>query len=609
MKKIIIALMISAGVYGCASTSTSQSQLETSNYEKNVVSSIEEVDAFAKFDQKDFPAATLEADDMSKLLQADVAFNQGIYAAAADNYYALAMKYKDPRIIYKGILCYQHAENGNADTAKLTDLVNLLVSVAPNSNVAKLYSIPSNLSQNNYDAAITNLHSLIDSNPSKAPAILLFITTMLSSNNYPFSSNETVIKFANYVVSKYGQYPESLLLSSIAYTDIGDATKLSQVMTQINKQFPTWELPVYWNAGLLVNKNNLTLLSSLINQEMIERKTPSANMQNLYVAVLLKLNRLSDANNYIESSADYTNKAGNMLVNKAVVDYKLGDNSSATMLLKQAESHDYNLNGAVDFALGGLSLVANDKPAAVTYFKSASTTNPALYSLAGVGLLRTYLAESNYAAVDDYIESMAKVSGKLHQREIVYAKLSIYSQLQEYNYAYKIASQNNKLYGKESEFAYIYASLAGLTDHTQQSIDLYKKYIKTNPKDTSGYNDLAYVLANKTTDYKQAMIYAKKAYAMMPNDFAVLDTIGWASFKLKQYADAEKYLSASYNMSQNPETAEHLKQVYLAQGNQAAADKIVVVDTKTQQLQMNQQLLDQSMLMLMYYQFGADFGK
>lgn len=612
MKKIIIALMVATGVYGCASTnsSTTANNFTTDNYQKQVVNSVDYVDNFANFESRDYPEATLEASDMTKLMQADMAFNQGIYQLSAPMYYELAEKYKDPRIIYKGILSYQSNENAKIDAVKLNYLVTLLISVAPDSEIAKLYAIPASLNSDNYSSAVKDLDSLISANKEHAGDLFLFTTTLLSAQNYAHS-NQSMAKFADYVADEYAKYPEALLLASIAYNNAGENDKLLSVLNKINNKYPTWEFPVFWNAGIVVNANNTDLLEKIVQQDMANRKNPSDNMENLYVAVFIKLNQLESANQYILSSPGYQKQRGNMLVNSAVIDYKLGGAESAVKQLSLAQNNGYDLNGAVSFALGALSANDNKPQVAIKYFESAASTNPNISSMAGVGIINSYLLESNFVGIDKYIESMANLSGKAKARDVLISKLSIYTQLRQFDYGYKLAKQDAKTYANDKVVLYLYASLAALSNgHTKEAISLYKKYIKLNPKDAAGYNDLAYLLADKVGDNKAALNYAKKAYELSPKDAAVLDTLGWVHFKLKQYPEAESYIAQSYQILKDPETADHLRQVYLAEGKKDAAAKVIIAPNAGNNTALiNKQMIDQSMLLLMYYQFGASFGK
>lgn len=601
--------MIATGLYGCASSATNKTHMATNNYQQHVVDSMDYMDNFADFDEKDFPKATLDTQDFSALLQAEVAYNQGSYDAAAKVYYDLANKYKDPRIVYKAIVCYQHVSTMGQDFTKLNQLIDMLVKIAPNSDIAKLYSIQNDLNTGDFDHAVTTLDTLIKQHKDHGRDVLLFVTTLLSTHNYPLNQ-ATISKFGDYVLDKYSKYPEAYLLASVAYSDTNNQEKLLAVIDKVQHKYPTWEFPVFWNAGILVNSGNNALLGALIDQEITTRKNPSQNMQNLYVSVLIKLNRIADAEKYVDNSASYKSSTPNMLVNKAVIDYKQGKLDAAMSELQQAKKQGYNLDGAVDFAIGGIYSVQDKKDQALPFFKTAASSNPSLAPLSGVGVIRAYIAESNFAASDSYIESMAFGSNiaKASKKDLVTAKLTLYTQLQQYDYAYKLASQNSSLYAKDKSFPYLHASLAGLSGNTKVGIELYKKYIKTNPKDPSGYNDLGYLLADKTTNYKEALSYANKAYAMSPNDPAILDTIGWANFKVKQYALAEKYTAQAYKLSQDPDTAGHLKQIYLAEGKTSEANSLVVPDVQAQQQQIDQQLLDQGMLVLMYYQFGSDLG-
>ncbi|MDD3266433.1 MAG: hypothetical protein PHC75_04545 [Burkholderiales bacterium] len=606
MKNLLINLLAATVILGAVHTANADSQYSTANYQKNLTGSLNG-DDFTKFDEVKYPKANIESNDVAIMMQADIALAQGAYAYAAEPYYSLAMKYKDPRIIYSALACYQHVPY-NAETSKKTvALVQELLSVAPDSNVSKLYGIGLNLEQDNFAIAKDNLDYLISKNKDKTSNILLFVATLLSDSNYKLE-NPSITKFGDYVQDKYGKYPEGLLVSSIAYSNMGDKDKLSTVMKQMYKQNPDWELPVFWNAGILVNENKLGMLESFINDEIILRKKPSANMQNLFVAVYLRLNQIDKANQYVIASKEYEHKDANMMVNKAIIDYQLNDVASSLKLLHDVESNDYELNGAIDFAIGSLEGLNSNRATAIHHFKEAASGNPILTASSGIGIIHSYLVESNFAEADKYIDSMPQTADKANAKSVLMAKLAIYTQLQRYQYAYKLAKQNLKQYQKDKDFYYMYVSLSGLADDTNNAIKLYKKFIKDNPKITAGYNDLAYILAEQTNNYAESLKYAKIAYKMTPNDPAVLDTIGWAEYKNKNYSAAEKYLEQSYALSPTNDTAKHLKAIYLANNKPEKASRVIISDLNIDK-QIDKQLADQSMMLLMYYQFGADLAK
>lgn len=607
MKKIIINLLAATAIFGAISVANADSQYSTANYQKNLTSAIGDKDSFTTFDEQKYPKANIESQDITLLMQADIALAQGAYAVAADPYYNLAMKYKDPRMIYKALVCYQQSPYNAVNSQRTANLVQALLNVAPDADISRLYAVSLSLEQNNFPAAKKNLDFLISNNKDQASSIFLFIAALLSDTTSRFD-NSSVTQFGDYVADKYSKYPEGLLVASIAYSDMGDSDKLRNTMKQIYKQHSDWEFPVFWNAGILVKEKNLSLLESVINDEVVRRKSPSANMQNLFVAVYVKVNQVDKANQYILNSDTYKKGDTNMLVNKAIVDYELGDKGSALSLLKHVESSQENLGGALDFAIASLQALNNNRSDAIQHFMEASSANQVFTPSAGVGIIHSYVVESNFAAADKYIDSMPKRSDKDVAKTVLLAKLAIYTQLYQYKYAYQLAKQNIKQYKKDKEFYYLYVSLSGLSGNTQEAVKLYKQFIKENPKMSAGYNDLAYILAEQTTNYAEALQYAKKAYALAPHDHAVLDTIGWVEYKNKNYNAAEKYAEQAYALMPDNETSKHLKAIYLANNKPEKAAKITVSDLTPDQ-QFDQQLADQSMMLLMYYQFGEDIAK
>lgn len=609
MKKLI-SIFIAAGIISACSSSTppySQQQFSTENYQENVVNAIEYADNFVDFDQNKLPKASLEADDLATLLKADMAFNQGNYSIAAEGYYLLAKKYNDPRIIYKAIISYEHSSNSQQSLDRLGELINQMVKVAPDSNVAHLFGIRIALEQNNLDLAKSNLKKVIKIDPTKTRSVLLFLSTIIS-NDVGSESDDSLAKFAKYVANKYSPYPEADLFALVAYSITEQEPELLTTITKINQEYPNWEVPIFWSAGILAKENNFPLLLTMMQHEMATLSKPSPTLVNLYVATLIRTGNLDDANQYIESAQKVTPYNGNLLVDSAIVNFKQGKTNHAIDALQTALSHNYSLDGTVNLALGSLYDSESQSESAVSNYRAAASANPILEPAANVGMLRSYIRQGNYSAANGFIDTMSK-AGKLNAHDSAILKLSIYTELGNYNEAYKIAAKDIKRYSNDKTFVYYYASLSAMTNRNEQAVTWYNKYIKLNPSDPVGYNDLGFLLADKTTNYVKAYSLAEKAYKMSPNDPAILDTIGWASFKLGEYARAESYLSRAYKATQDRDTALHLQQVYLAEGKKDLANKIVVISPEVQQMQLQKSLTEQSMLILMYYQFGLDFSK
>ncbi len=609
MRNIIVALAVFVLLASCASDHLqyNQDQFTTLNYQKNIANSIDYADNFIDFDNANIPKASLEPGDMSALIQADVAFNQGDYVKSAPVYYYLSNKYRDPRLIYKGIICYEHFSVAPHDTARLNQLINLLVKTAPESKLAMLFSIRLNIENGNLDTAKDDLKAVIKSNPNKTRAILLFLTTIIT-NDYDRKDSQNLEKFAEYVRDKYSDYPESLLFSVTSYSITTNKELLFSSLNNVNTNYPNWEVPVYWSAGILMKDEHLSLLMEMLNHEIGRYKNPSNTLQNLYIAALIRTGNLNQANAYIESALKQTPHNGSLMINSAIVNYKLANLNAAINSLHNARQNNAMLDGVTDFALASLYDYSHKYESAIQFYKLSATQSPILTPSDDLAIFRAYVNLGQYQQADRFLDEITKTT-RLTDKDALITKITLYTSLGKYDIAYNLTNEKIKIYSNDKVMVYLYASLSGFTNHSTQSIKWYKKYIKMSPDDATGYNDLAFVMAENTKDYQEASTYAEKAYMLSPKDPAIQDTIGWVYYKLGNYTKAQGYLEQAYQQTHDSDTAMHLKKVYLAQKMTDKANKVIVLSKDVEKQQNEKLMLNQVMLILMYYQYGLDLSQ
>jgi Putative Zn-dependent protease, contains TPR repeats len=98
--------------------------------------------------------------------------------------------------------------------------------------------------------------------------------------------------------------------------------------------------------------------------------------------------------------------------------------------------------------------------------------------------------------------------------------------------------------------------------------------LEYDPDNAHALNALGYTLANRTTRYQEALQYIQRALELNPNDHAVIDSMGWVQYRLRNYEEAVKYLRRALSMSQDPEVAAHLGEVLWVKGDQPAAREV-----------------------------------
>jgi tetratricopeptide (TPR) repeat protein len=98
--------------------------------------------------------------------------------------------------------------------------------------------------------------------------------------------------------------------------------------------------------------------------------------------------------------------------------------------------------------------------------------------------------------------------------------------------------------------------------------------LKKDPSNPMLLNALGYTLADRTERYNEALDLINQAIALLPDDPAIRDSLGWVQFKLGKIDSAEKNLLLAYDMLVEDEVAAHLIELYWSTGQKRSARKI-----------------------------------
>ena len=88
-----------------------------------------------------------------------------------------------------------------------------------------------------------------------------------------------------------------------------------------------------------------------------------------------------------------------------------------------------------------------------------------------------------------------------------------------------------------------------------------RQIILMQPEDARALNHLGYMLADQTTRFNEALELAERAIALSPDDPAIIDTLGWAQYKVGRYDEALENLRRAFAVFPDHEVASHLGEV------------------------------------------------
>ncbi|MEM7564300.1 MAG: tetratricopeptide repeat protein [Pseudomonadota bacterium] len=95
--------------------------------------------------------------------------------------------------------------------------------------------------------------------------------------------------------------------------------------------------------------------------------------------------------------------------------------------------------------------------------------------------------------------------------------------------------------------------------------------LKTEPDNAHALNALGFTLADQTDRYEEALGYLKRAIEIMPDDPAIIDSLGWVYYRLGNYAESVRLLRRALSRFDDPEIAAHLGEALWASGERDEA--------------------------------------
>lgn len=112
-----------------------------------------------------------------------------------------------------------------------------------------------------------------------------------------------------------------------------------------------------------------------------------------------------------------------------------------------------------------------------------------------------------------------------------------------------------------------------LGDVKQLEADL-RAILAKEPDNAMALNALGYSLADKNVRLDEARELVERAYKLNPDDPAIMDSLGWVHYRLKNYERAQQLLSAAFALMPDHEVAAHLGEVLWIRGDRERAKQV-----------------------------------
>lgn len=110
--------------------------------------------------------------------------------------------------------------------------------------------------------------------------------------------------------------------------------------------------------------------------------------------------------------------------------------------------------------------------------------------------------------------------------------------------------------------------------HVHESVQAFEQMLSERPDDPTLLNALGYTLADHTLELSHAEGLIRRALAVMPDNPAALDSLGWVHFRAGDTKNAVAMLQHAYTLGHDAEIAAHWGEALWVSGQRAEARRV-----------------------------------
>ncbi|HVH89504.1 MAG TPA: tetratricopeptide repeat protein [Terriglobales bacterium] len=164
----------------------------------------------------------------------------------------------------------------------------------------------------------------------------------------------------------------------------------------------------------------------------------------------------------------------------------------------------------------------------------------------------------------------AQLKGGPEDRDVYLALSQIYGRLRRWPEADEALNKAGALSTKPEDKKYDYFLRGSYLERQKRyeaAEEMFRKVLAADPRDAGALNYLGYMFADRGVRLDEALNLIKRAVQEEPQNYAYLDSLGWAYFKLGNYDMAEETLRrAMDHNSSDPTVHDHMGEVYAKTG-------------------------------------------
>ena len=508
------------------------------------------------------PKIELTGDILYKILVAEIAGQRNQLNVSVDNYLELARTTRDPELASRATRIAVYAR----DDVAAKEAAQLWAEIDPDNSDAHQVLAVMAVRQGDTGKALEHLKVILKSNGQETSLSqqLWMVANLLSREK----DKVNVKSILEELMAGEQDDPEILFAYAQVLTRLAELPKAREVLERVLVLAPENETAAMTYVAVL-NQQGHEDEALLWLQNVLKKDEDNFNLRIFYARLLTDLKHFEEARGQFEILAAQDPKNPDVL-------FSLGLLYLQANKLDDAESHFIRLSetkGHVDDAsyyLGRIAEERADLKKAGDWYRGVSSGNNYFDAQMRIGLLL-----GKQSKLDEARAHLSKIKTQSDQEIniLIQAEAEMLSEAKRYEDALVI--YDKALEDKhDADLLYSRAMLGEKMDRLDILERDLLKILAEDAKNSQALNALGYTLADRTDRYDEAYGYIKQALEISPNDFYVLDSMGWVLYRQGRLDEAIEFLNKALAARNDPEIAAHLGEVLWVKGDKKAAQEV-----------------------------------
>ena len=486
-----------------------------------------------------------------QLLAAEFAGNQGDLKAATDFYSKAAEETDDSRVAARATYIAVYAD----DYPRALTLLARWNKLDPaNPDVDRMYAI-TYFRMKQPEQSAQYLEKIIARSKADDLGKAVAVRTMLHKEPDTETSLALLVALNKIEGSKN---LHMLVLQARYEAELKHYDAAQTLLDKVSQADPGMDDVYLLKSRILLAQGKTAEASRLIS-DLVEKHPKNVTLRLQYARMLLGQKKVAEAHEQFRILGRQQPDNPDVIMSLALLSIDTGKLDKAKEYLNKLIRLDKRTDVA-NYYLGRIAQSQKKNKLAISYYVRVEDSDYAFDAHLRIAVLFAQLGRVDESL--DQLQALAEQQTEWPLRVRVYlTEGEILRSHHRYKEGFEMLSQALEQKPDDPDLLYARALIAEKVNRIDITESDLLKLLASEPKNANALNALGYTLADKTKRYKEALGYIQRAAALLPNDPAILDSLGWVNYRLGNMQDALKWLGLAFEKFKDAEIAAHYGEV------------------------------------------------